>query len=332
MKILLTIDYELFLGTKTGSVKNCLIKPLDALTSIGDKFGAKFTLFVDATYLYALDKYKAQFPDLQKDWEDIRLHLISLEQKGHDIQLHIHPHWFYSSYNGKEWIIDNDHYKLSDLTPEDAQTVFSLSKNTLESIIGKKTVAFRAGGFSAQPTERLLSLFKGNDIRIDSSVYPGNYYDSPHQKYDYRNCPDKSLYHFNADICKEDASAPFIEIPLSTYRLSPFYYWKFVLTKLSGGNLHKRMGDGVSVKTTNDSIISRLTKFTDGFATIDGYKINYLMSAFKKYKKKKSDVFCVLGHSKLATNYSLKKFRDFCELVYTENEFITFSYLLEHKK
>ena len=30
MNILLTLDYELFLGAKTGSIENCLIRPLEA--------------------------------------------------------------------------------------------------------------------------------------------------------------------------------------------------------------------------------------------------------------------------------------------------------------
>lgn len=51
MNVFFTIDYELFLGGNTGTVRNCLIRPLNALTELLDKYQIKLTLFVDAAYL-----------------------------------------------------------------------------------------------------------------------------------------------------------------------------------------------------------------------------------------------------------------------------------------
>ena len=46
MNVFFTIDYELFLGGNTGTVRNCLIRPLNALTELLDKYQIKLTLFM----------------------------------------------------------------------------------------------------------------------------------------------------------------------------------------------------------------------------------------------------------------------------------------------
>ncbi len=180
MKLLITLDYELFLGSKTGTVEKCLIEPMDRLIEVGDKYSLKYTIFVDSTYLLKLRELSAKYSNLKEDYLRISEHIKFLHKLGHDIQLHIHPHWHYSEYNGKEWLLDKNHYKLSDLSDEDARMIFSKSKQLLDEIIGEETIAFRAGGFSAQ-TNNLITLFEENNIKVDSSVYPKNLYDSSQQ-------------------------------------------------------------------------------------------------------------------------------------------------------
>ncbi len=325
MKVVFTLDYELFLGSKTGSVERCFIEPLERMVEMTEKFDIKFTLFVDATYLLRLTEYAEKFPVLKTSLELIADHLRRLHEEGHDIQLHIHPHWAYSTYDGTQWYLDEQHYKLSDLTEREASLIFARAKETLENIVGKSVCAFRAGGFSTQPTERLVKLFDENNIFIDSSVYPGNCYKSSHQDYDYRECPKKSIYRFNSNICNEDINGRILEIPLTTYPLLPTFYWGMVFRKLLNRAKHRMIGDGIAVKTTNESIKERLTQRSIGFATIDGYKIRYLYDAYLLARKREQEVFCVLGHPKLATPYSLNNLRRFCDKVKHEVEFVTIS-------
>ena len=54
MRTLLTFDYEVFFGPRTGSVERCLLEPTDALVRLADRHGAPMTFFVDAGYLLAL--------------------------------------------------------------------------------------------------------------------------------------------------------------------------------------------------------------------------------------------------------------------------------------
>ena len=311
MKILLTLDYELFLGNKTGSVQNCLITPVDKMLSETGKYGVRFTLFVDAIYIYQLKKFSTKYSSLKDNFEQIKKHLASLQQKGHDIQLHIHPHWYYSEFDGMQWIPDRQHYKLSDLTENDADTIFKIGKQELEEITGESPIAFRAGGFSAQPTNRLTALFKAYNIKIDSSVCPGCEYDSSQQKYDYRACPNKDLWRFGTDICAEDTNAPFLEMPITMSSYSPQFYWKLALTRLLKQSKHKTFGDGQSIRATSESIRQRIFKHTLGMATIDGLKIDYLKKIYEKKRESENQYFCIIGHPKLATPHSIKKLGEF---------------------
>lgn len=54
--IIFALDYELFFGKNTGTIENCLISPTDELIKTTDKYGIKYTFFVDSGYLINLKK------------------------------------------------------------------------------------------------------------------------------------------------------------------------------------------------------------------------------------------------------------------------------------
>ena len=55
--LLLTFDYELFLGEKSGSVDRCLIEPTNELMRVFDKYRIKNAIFfVDTTHLLRLQE------------------------------------------------------------------------------------------------------------------------------------------------------------------------------------------------------------------------------------------------------------------------------------
>ena len=330
MKIIMTLDYELFLGYKTGSVESCLIQPMNKILLTVDSTNVKFTLFVDGAYIYMLNNLRHENECLQNDYDKVCQHLHELHKAGHDIQLHIHPQWYFSKYNGKEWNLDSTHYKLCDVDEKQMEEYFVESKELLERIVGKKTIAFRAGGFSAQPTELLNKLFDASGVKVDSSVCPGTSYDSNCQKYDYIDVSSKDLYNFSNNICKEDVLGKYIELPISMISVSPVFHWKLALTKmavkLGVGKQYLRMGDGSSVKTTGSSIIERLTRTVLTMATIDEYKASLLKMAYRKAQERGTNYFCVLGHPKLATPYSIKKLGEFCSYAKMNGgEFVTLS-------
>lgn len=334
MKILFTLDYELFLGQKTGSVKHCLIEPTESYLQAVARYGVHFTIFVDASYLYALKKYADEFDCIKHDFEAVKQHLLSLQERGHDLQLHIHPQWYFSTFDGNEWVLDTEHYKLADVAPEKLCHYVKASKAILDNLIGKKTIAFRGGGFSVQPTLLLTHLMLKNGLTVDASVCPGTRYRSAYQKYNYRHACTKALYRFDSNICKEQADGRFWEVPLSMYRVGPLFQWRLlfvrILSKMKGHGRHATYGDGMSIRTSRSSIFSRLLSFSNTMATIDGYKISFLKAAIKKHAQKQHEVMCVLGHPKLATPYSVEKISNICAYITKQGyEFCTMTKLMK---
>ena len=305
MNILLTLDYELYLGSRTGSVDNCLITPMNRLQKAVESAGAHFTIFVDATYLLRASQLAIGHNQLAHEVEQLSSHIHQLVNQGHDVQLHIHPHWAYSTYEEGQWILDHKHYKLCDLDKQEACALTASAKAILDDIVGYKTKAFRAGGFSAQPTSMLKEIFEKNGIIADSSVCPGATYDSPQQQYCYATVPDKSMYRFEDDICSENVNGQFIEFPISMHKVSPLFHWRLVANRLLKNPKHRTFGDGVAVKTASESIIARLTSRQNCQATIDGFKISFLHDAYQSAHRQGCEVFTVLGHPKLATPYSV---------------------------
>lgn len=336
MKILFTLDYELFLGHKTGSVEHCLIEPTERYLKAVAPYDVHFTFFVDASFLYALRKYANLHECLKRDYEMIRQQLLSLQEKGHDLQLHIHPQWFFSAFDGGKWVLDTKHYKLADVSQKELHHFVRESKELLDTMIGKKTIAIRGGGFSVQPTQILTDLMKENGLSIDSSVCPETYYHSAYQSYDYRGAKPKGIYRFNNDVCKEQADGHFWEVPLSMHKVNPSFQWRLLLvrlmSKMKGNSQYATFGDGISIRTSKKSIFSRLLSCSNTMATIDGYKISFLKEAIREHAEKRDEVMCVLGHPKLATSFSVEQLPEICAFIRKQgHEPCTITELIEKK-
>ncbi len=315
MYILPTLDYELYLGSSTGSVDNCLIRPTTMLCRCVADANAKFTFFVDATYLLRLKDYTSVSTQASADYNKIVNQLESLSRQGHDLELHIHPHWAYSNYDDGHWTLDDHHYCLHDMTADEAVSLVGNCKALLEQIKQDEVRVYRAGGFSTQPTSLLADVFRACNLVADSSVCPGMVYHSSHQQYDYSNCPAKSMYRFSDNICVENQQGHFIEIPISMFNVSPLFHWRFALRKVFKSSRHTTIGDGVSIPATKQSIRRRLLHYTPCIITNDGMKVDNLFAAYKSMRAAGSDLMCIIGHPKLATRYSIDMFGLFSKQV-----------------
>ncbi len=49
--LLITFDYELFLGSRSGRPEGCVLQPTELLEKVLTPFKAKGVFFVDTTYL-----------------------------------------------------------------------------------------------------------------------------------------------------------------------------------------------------------------------------------------------------------------------------------------
>lgn len=318
MNIYLTLDYELFMGSESGSVQNCLIRPMKRLVERTQDLGVHFTLFVDAAYLYKLSEFKSQNPELQEDYDQIANNLRDLAAKGHSIQLHIHPQWYYSTYEGGQWRVDQSHYRLSDISASDLQALFNTSKKLLESIIGKNVIAYRAGGYSLQSLEGYAKFLYENGINVDSSVASGQKYMSEYQWYDYSHIKGGKVYRFSNDISKEDKNGRLLEYPISCIHISTISYIIYRLYLKYFKHIGRPFGDGRAVPGKQDVHFFK--------TRVMNYSFDYVMapmlySAFKKLKNKDHKDIVIIGHPKNQSTESVEELRSFIKKTNREAKF-----------
>ncbi|HEX8514813.1 MAG TPA: hypothetical protein VF868_01350 [Bacteroidia bacterium] len=323
MKIYITLDYEIYFGAEHGTVEKCIIYPTFELIRIAEAKNVRFVFFVDSGFILKLDEYRKKFPALEKDYAAIISQVKYLGDTGHDVQLHIHPHWEDSYYNGERWIIDVKRYKLADFNDDEISDIVKRYKKTLAEITGKEPFAFRAGGWCLQPFQKLRKVFKENNIRLDSSVFRNGYYSSDQYSYDFRNAPDKDVYRFEDDVLVEDPNGFFTELPISPIRNSPLFFWKLFLLGRKNPYLHKPLGDGKAMPAPGYRK-KLLTKFTNNPVSVDGYNADLLQNALDKLAKNKRQHMVVIGHPKALSRYSLQALEEFIEKNKAAHEFSTF--------
>ena len=83
MNTLITLDYELFFGDKSGTVDNCILKPTDKLLAVLDKHNIKGTFYVDVGYLSRSDELGYD----QESTELVKKQLQFLTKQGHDMDV-----------------------------------------------------------------------------------------------------------------------------------------------------------------------------------------------------------------------------------------------------
>lgn len=332
MDIYITLDYELFLGDKTGSPENCLIKPMNSLINLAVNEGIRYTIFVDATYLLRLYELMDANPILKSHYEMVVKNIQDCVKNGHDIQLHIHPQWVYSKWDTKEneWIMDKDHYKLSDLSLYEARELLKKSKHILDSIVGYKTTSFRAGGFCLDNFSEYKDMFHELGLNIDSSVARDQYVESKIHYYDYRNIPTKQIYNFSDSIKKENDKGNFIELSISSFSCSKLYYFFRVRKLRKNYNPSVVYKDGESISDGGSVLGGRIKKLLKNYSTIcsiDAAASCYLNEYYKGIVKNGLGELILIGHPKHASNESIKNLKQFLH-DHKSDRYLTVSNLL----
>lgn len=326
MKILITLDYELYFG-QSGSAEKCMLQPSKHLSAISKKYAAPFTYFVDAGYFWRLESSIQDYPQLKQDYERGVAQLKQLIAEGNQVALHIHPHWedtFYTTNAG--WQMNVGRYKLDDFTEAEIDSIFGRYKTCLENITEQKIDTYRAGGWCLQPFSKVKPAFLKYGIVKDSTSYFGGYNKDEHYYYDFRNIPKKEKYHFEDELDKESKYGNFIEYPICSETLKPSFFWRlFILGRLFPSR-HKGVGDGfpVAVKGFRKKVLSNKSLHC---VSVDGYFSSRLKTVLKKRSKNKNELMVVIGHPKAATKYSLKKLEKFVANNHSKHQFVTFNAL-----
>jgi hypothetical protein len=303
-RIYATFDYETFFGADSGSVERSIIEPSNALDAIARRAGVRFTFFADAGHLVALRRAAAKHSRARRDYERLAAQLRDLKSSGHSIQLHVHPHWEDSAFNGECWKTDTRRYRADQFSPAEVESIVTSYKAELVGVLGAEVVAFRAGGWCVQPFSVLRDVLLKIGISIDTASH----------KFDFRSAPDLAEWRFNSDPLVPDDSGLFRELPISSIRYSRRFYAHMAAHRILRTAREKMMGDGAAIGSGKMSAIRSILWGKLDFVSSDGPRARLLEKAYEQWQSKEAkDVFVILGHPKATSKTSLDWLSRFCE-------------------
>ncbi len=311
-QLLISLDYELFFGNRVGTVERCMIKPTNAILEVVQRHGMKISMFVDAGFLVCMRKNINKSPQVASDYNRIQQQLQSMKDAGHDIQLHIHPHWEDSYHDGESWRVDTARYKLHDFSAEEIASIVRRYKAELVDIVGDSIFSYRAGGWCLQPFDRIAKPLKDEGVWLDSTVFAGGKSEDASRWFDFSTAPKQSWWRFNNNPLLEDNKGYFVEVPISSCRVTPLLFWKMLVIKKLMKGQHQIFGDGGAMKANWQYYLRLLTRSSHSVVSIDGLKASMLQKAWERHEQSgSSNIFNIMGHPKSVTHYSLHKLDQF---------------------
>jgi hypothetical protein len=227
-QLLVTYDYELFLGNRSGTVGDCMIDPTNKLISVMEPYGIKAVFFVDTTYLLRLKEKSMSVLKCRDDFDSVARQLRELVRHGHYVFPHIHPHWLDAEYNEStnQWQLNNiAKYRFYNCSDSEKEQVFDGSVSILREILMQefpdyRITGYRAGGWCIQPFIDFVPFFKKHNIEFEFSVLTGFYQFSEAQFFDFSDSPLKNIYRFTEDICREVENGEFTQFTISSLQTS----------------------------------------------------------------------------------------------------------------
>ncbi|MEX0884495.1 MAG: hypothetical protein WDZ72_13580 [Cyclobacteriaceae bacterium] len=325
LDLILTLDYEMY-GDGSGDVFDTMINPTNQYLDFCARFGIKTTIFFEVMEYLKMDE----------EWENgnkmgyhsnpakaIRNQLIHAYKQGHDIQLHIHPHWVNARYVDHSWQPDPRYWKLTHV-PLEADEHFPLGlkellkqgKSALEDLLKPVDAEyvcniFRTGGYSITPSEKIVEVLKELGFVADSSVIPGAFLDNEYYTYDFRNVSDKIPYWRVGEKVEDQhdqLTGQLFEFPIFSKKIKRYKKYDWQRIKIALKNKHSnitKIKDKVEGKT---SLIEKFKFFLEDeyltwdFCLFSTAKMNsFLKSALiarDASEHKEFSPFVLIGHSK----------------------------------
>lgn len=325
-QVLITFDYELFLGNRSGSVSDCLINPTNHVLDVIEQYGCRAIFFVDTTYLLTLKK-NFQIAACKKDFETVMNHITEIASRGHEIFPHLHPHWLDAKYLSatNEWqLLNTDKYRFYHISESERSEIFDQSIEILQQCISKVNPSYlvdsyRAGGWCIQPFNTFLPYFIKHNIKFDFSVLGGFYLFSNAQYFDFSKAPIKPIYQFENDITVEQNNGRFTEFNISSIyipqqiKLFEKLFLKLYY-KITGDHSFSR-GEGQIVVKIDKALA---TPQQEGHDILDSRWERIaieLMSAVKQGEYKKyldaNEYMHFISHPKMLTRHNIRMFDKF---------------------
>ena len=221
--ICLSVDHEVF-GNGNGDVRRHIAEPTERMARICEKFGMPLTVFFEVEeYLAFVREREGLKEALGYDpAAELSAQAIDLIKRGHDLQLHLHPEWVGSRFEGGRWILRPERAAVDSLfeTQKEVSAYIGERKAVIDGFYQAagspgRVTAYRCGAFCAQPGRMLLKALAEHGIVIDSSLVKGMVRKEEHVQLDFTGAPaNRRHWQVFEDVAVEDAAGSVTEIPI----------------------------------------------------------------------------------------------------------------------
>ncbi|HOY30410.1 MAG TPA: hypothetical protein PKW80_00895 [Bacteroidales bacterium] len=345
-KLFLTFDHELPLGGLKTSYHEALFRPTKKLLEIATGLGVPLTLFTDVLCAY-------QFSDWDKNdfFQPYKDQLYQALHNNHDVQLHLHPHWLTSVFEGNTYQPSGD-FMLSDFKVHpvwDIRKIVSHGRHFLTELCAGvqkdyRCVAYRAGGYNLEPgSDQIFQSLLENGICYDSSICKGYRFGSALSDVDFTGMPASPNWFIGpeGDFRKEN-NAGILEIPIAGILKTIFELpTRFKINKMAprapadhGCQVHRGKPAGMK-KRIGQLCSSRMLSF-DNYTLSAAYLMKILEYNLHKYRMYDEVMLCAIGHPKTMGDYSMRMFVDFVKKVQEKHpdqvQFVTYRQLYQESQ
>lgn len=338
INLLVTADYELFLGRNFVGHDSVLFDPTEQLMTRCEALGIGVTFFADVCSVWAHRKFG------QNDYADkFETQMQDALKRGHDVQLHLHPHWLNSIWSEDGWQVATDRMYLAEFGFDDgvdaAPAIIKRGVDYLHQLLQAvapdyRCTAFRAAGLALQPQEQeLISALLENGIKIDTSIAKNLTLQLDTIKIDYRQVPAAANWYLApANGIAQDAGAGLLEIPIATFRCGLLSRLGFLSRRLRSIGMRRGAGISRSTRQTRWSNVCTMLRYNLRYlygsplfslsCDTKGHNLDMLLNGLERYLEQHSDsspiYVAMINHPKLMFDEQFDLLESFVDKVLSE--------------
>lgn len=351
INIIFTTDYEIH-GNGYGSPYHLMVEPTNRNLDLFDKYDAKLTIMADVAEII---RFRDHFNETGRDdfhYNGIMNQLKNSVQRGHDVQLHLHPTYFNAILEKNIWRQNPNSYVLANESYDRLFEMIKVSKNFLVDILrevnpGYECFVFRAGGWQMQPSKNIVKALIDNCFLIDTSVFK-NGSRNGFNKFNYAHAFHQVIPWpiEEEEVCNLDLQGKLFEAPIYTEQRPITSFISINRFKRLAEQTYSRIfspnpmverendnTDKSSKPENNISLLKRLSKFLNTIPFKMDYNqctSNQLIAGLKKAEqislKENLDIpFILIGHSKSFNKRNEREIIKFLEFVKGNNSKYKFS-------
>jgi hypothetical protein len=328
---LITFDYELSLGRNFFPPDEVLFKPTEQVLEICSRLNCPVTFFPDVCSVWAHRKF-----DLDEYADSFESQMKEALSSGHDVQLHLHPHWLASSFENSQWLISTDKMYLHELDfgngPDSVEVLVSRGVKYLNDLLrpiksNYDCFAFRAAGSALQPRENeIIGALLNSGIRMDVSVTKFLTLNLDTVKINYRNVPPSSIWRMLPESgLSVEAKSGLLEVPIATFQSGlgtriGFLWRRARSIKQMRGMTLSRARSQSRLANIRTMLLQNLRYLTGNpwyilSCDTKGFNGKMLLDGFRQYVARhggeKVVYVTMMNHPKLMFDYQMKMLEDF---------------------